>query len=359
MDRNTALIWSYANVLTKKRYDALKDHYGSLEQALVAIDESMLKALGCREETIMGTLNRLAEFNVEVYKQELSKRDLEFISIEDEAYPALLKTIPDPPVFLYYKGSLDIVKQPCIGCVGARDMSAYGKRVVEEFIPAFVQAGLVTVSGLAYGIDTEVAKETLYAKGKTVAVVGHGLADIYPTSNRSLAKDIVSQGGVIISEYPLDMQADKHTFPARNRIIAALSMATLVLEAGKGSGSLITADLALEYGREVFVVPGQIFDDSYLGANMCIADAKGKLAVSPEKVLADVGVVTFQRSNAEFKPTDTEEAALYGALTTMPQSASDLVEKAQLDAAIITAKLTMLELQGVAKNVGNGMWVRM
>lgn len=358
MDLHTALIWSYANILTKKRYDAIVEHYGSLEQALAALDEGLLKALGCKEETIYTVLNRVSEFDPAWYQAQLQKRGISFLSIEDAAYPSALKTIGDPPIFLYYKGSLGIVSQPCIACVGARDMSSYGKRVSELFVPAFVQAGLTTVSGLALGIDACVAEETLAAGGRTVAVLGHGLADIFPKSNKLLGERILAEGGLILSEFPLDQQPEKRTFPARNRIIAALSLATVVLEAGEGSGSLITADLALEYGRDVFIVPGQVFDPGYAGANAYIAAAKGKLALGPQQILSDLGIVASQRSEIEFTSEDTEEQLLYGALTSMPQSVSDLVETAQLEAAVVTAKLTMLELQGAAKNTGNGMWVK-
>jgi len=354
------LTWSWLNFLTKKRYDALITKYGSLDVALSHIDTAMLSELRCQEETIFRVLNRLEEFDPENYAAEIKKRGLTLISIESPQYPALLRNIEDCPIFLYYKGSIDILNQPCIGCVGKREMSPYGKRVAESFVPTFVQSGMVTVSGLALGIDAVVAKETLQTGGKTVAVVGGGLAKIYPSSNTALAKEIVENGGLILCEFPLDQIPDKYTFPARNRIIAGLSLATIVFEAAKGSGALITADLALEYNRDVFCVPGQIFDENYEGCHQYIAEGRAKLAQSPEEVLRDIGIVS-QRSNTEvqeYHSDDVQEQRIYDSLTAMPQSVSDLVEKAQVDAAIINAKLTMLELCGRAKNVGNGMWVR-
>lgn len=359
MQQSTALIFSWLNVLNKKRYDALVDKFDSLDEALLHINENLLAELGCREETIFGALNRYEELDPQAYLQELSKRGITLLSIEDEAYPQALINIPDPPVFLYYKGSLDILSQPCIGCVGKREMSPYGKRVVEEIIPALASAGMITVSGLAKGIDAEVAAETMRVGGRTVAVVGHGLADIYPSSNRELAKQIVAEGGLILSEYPLDATADKHTFPARNRIIAALSLGTVVLEAGEGSGACITAELALEYGKDVFAVPGQIFDENFAGCHALISKGHAKLVQSPSDVLEDIGVVASEAPTKEaYVSDDAEEQVIYDALTSMPQSSSDLMEKASLSAAAINAKLTMLELCGRAKNVGNGMWVR-
>lgn len=359
MERNTALIFSWLNILTKKRYDALIEKLGSLDEALQRIDQELLKELGCKEETIFTALNRMDECDPERYQTELTKRGITLITIEDPTYPARLKQIADPPVFLYYKGSLDIVNQPTIGCVGKREMSTYGERVVERFVPAFVQAGIVTVSGLARGVDAAIAKETMRAGGKTIAVVGHGLADIYPTANRGLAKDIIEQGGLILSEYPLDQSGGKFTFPARNRIIAGLSLGTVVLEAGEGSGACITAELALDYGREVFAVPGQIFDDHYIGCHQLITRGQAKLVQKPEEVLSDIGVVaSISEPKKQYDPVDEQEESILNVLTTMPQSTSDLVDKAQLETAVINAKLTMLELNGVAKNVGNGMWIK-
>lgn len=361
MQQHTALLFSWLNILTKKRYDALQEKFGTLDAVVEHIDYELLQALGCREETIFTALNRLEEFDINVYAAELQKREITLISLEERDYPPQLHEIVDQPVFLYYKGCIDICTQPTIACVGKREMSAYGKRVVEHFVPAFVAGGMVTVSGLAAGVDTEVAKETMHVKGKTVAVVGHGLADIYPAANRALAKQIIENGGVILSEFPLDMPADKYTFPARNRIIAGLSLGTVVLEAGEGSGACITAELALDYGRDVFAVPGQIFDPNYAGCHALIARGQAKLVASPREVLMEIGIVASEGSSQSIKqytPLDAQEEAIFKVLTTMPQSVSDISQKAKIDTAIINAKLTMLELNTVAKNVGNGMWVK-
>ena len=360
METSTMYIWSWLNILSKKRYDALIAKYQSLDAALGHIDETMLKELGCKQEGIFRVLNRLEEFDPDAYGTELKKRGLQMISIEDPEYPTALIQVPDRPVFLYYKGSLDVLNQPCIGCVGRREMSQYGKRAAEFFIPTLVQSGMVTVSGLALGIDAVVAKETLHAGGKTVAVVGGGLAQIYPATNKELANKIVDAGGLILCEFPLDQAPERHTFPARNRIIAGLSLGTLVLEAGKGSGALITADLALEYNRDVFAVPGQVFDVGYAGCNQYIAEGRAKLTQAPEDVLQDIGIIaqSSEPTGPSLTLDDPEEQKIYDVLTSMPQSVSDLVDRAGVDAAILNAKLTMLELSGGAKNVGNGMWVR-
>lgn len=360
MQKEIALIFSWLNFLTKKRYDALVSEFGSLEAALPNLNQQVLKSLGCQEETQYIILNRLEEFDSAAYAKELEKRGIALISIEDPEYPVSLQTIADPPVFLYAQGCVDILKQPCIGCVGTRNMSSYGKRVVEDFVPAFIRSGMVTVSGLALGIDAKVAEESMHANGKTVAVLGSGLAGITPAANKAIGKKIVEEGGLILSEYPLDHIPDKYSFPARNRIIAGLSLATVVFEAGEGSGSLITADLALQYSRDVCIVPGPIYDPNYVGSNQAISNGIGQLVTSADEVLEGIGIVgpsAESTVSSTFIAADREEQTVYDLLTSMPQSVSDITEKAKIDAAITNAKLTMLELQGRAKNVGNGMWV--
>lgn len=369
--RETALTWSWLNVLTKKRYDALLEVYGDLEHALAQVNENLLKSLGCREETVYIVLNRLDEFDPDAYGKELNKRGLDLLFLEGSSYPARLKEIGDPPIFLYHRGDISLLDQPCIAVVGTRNMSMYGKRVTQEFIPELVRSGMITVSGLAKGIDAAVAQETLRTGGKTVAVLGHGLGSIYPPSNRKLAEEIVDNGGLLLSEYPIDINPDKYTFPARNRIIAGLSLGTVVLEAGEGSGALITADLALDYGREVFAVPGQVFDEHFAGCHQLIARGQAKLASSAEDIISEFGISPSSASGglgaspsesqkvaSEYDPKDAVEAALWKALTAMPQSTDDIAEKSGIDLSALNATLTMMELNGAAKNVGNGMWVR-
>ncbi len=362
MDRDIALRWSWMNVLTRKRYDVLKETFKTLDKALDALSIDMLGTLGVREDTAMNAINRLEEFDVEAHQHELSKRTLKLITIEDEEYPPVLLEIPDAPVFLYVRGDLSILNQPCLALVGTRDMSDYGKRVTEHIVAPLVGAGIVTVSGLAAGIDAEVARETIRAGGKTVAVLGHGFATMYPKAHVHLANDIVKAGGLILSELALDIQPDKFTFPARNRIIAGLSLGTVVLEAAEKSGSLITADLALDYNREVFAVCGPIFDPNYAGCHQILRRGSAKLVTDAADVLCELGMAhaaeSPQASFIDFVAENEAEAAVWSALTTMPSDLDDLVIKAKLDAAVLNATLTMLELRGVVKNVGAGRWVR-
>jgi DNA processing protein len=360
MKRETALRWSWTNVLNTKRKEMLLEKFGDLEKAFAAISPEMLKALGLREDTIFLVLNRLEAFDPNAYEQELQKRDLTFLSIDDEEYPDVLRNIPDAPVFLYARGDLSILHSPLLALVGTRDMSDYGKRIVEHFVPDIVKANVVTVSGLALGVDAEVAKETIRAGGKTVAVLGHGLGQIYPKPNAVLADQIVKNGGLLLSEFPLDAQPDKYTFPARNRIIAGLSLGTIVIEAAQGSGSLITAALALEYGRDVFATCGSIFDPLFAGCHEIISKGTAKLVSDPQSVLAEIGIRAFAQSQQSslFVAESDDEQLVWASLSSMPIPLDDIVVKSKLNAAMANAVLTMLELRGAVKNVGGGQWVR-
>ncbi len=348
------------NVLNAKRVALLRDRFSSLDHALGHLSLQMLQELGCREDTAMLAMNRIEEFDADAYAALLKKKNITLMTCEDEGYPSLLAEIDDRPTFLYARGDLALLSEPSIALVGARDMNDYGKRVTEHLVAPLVAAGLTTVSGLAAGIDAEVAKETLRAHGKTIAVLGHGFGMMYPKSNERLADEIIKSGGLIVSEFPFDAQPDKYTFPARNRIIAGLSAGTVVVQAALESGSLITADLALDYNRDVFAVPGPIFDPQYAGCHQIIAKGTAKLITRAEDILNELGIahegVPAQQSL--FTPDSPEEGAVWNALSSMPSPLDDLIVKAKLDAATVNATLTMLEIKGSAKNVGSGQWVK-
>lgn len=355
----TALAWSWLNVMTKKRYEALKTVYGDLSAALMSLDEELLQGLSCKEDTIYKVLNRWEEFDAEAYQAALTKRGVNLITIEDESYPVQLKATDDPPVFLYYRGDLSILQQPCLALVGTRKMSDYGRRVTEQCARAGVEAGLVIVSGLASGVDTVAAQAALDARGRTAAVLAHGLANIYPAANKRLAEAIIEGGGVVLTEFPLDQRPDTYTFPARNRIVAGLSLATAVMEAPEGSGALITADLAAGYGRDVFAVPGPVFEQNYAGCHRIIHSGQAKLLMSSESMLRDIGIVRPKKpARSRYEPSTPAEEAIWSALTSMPQAVDDIMEKTGLAAGEINATLTIMELQGVVEQVGSRQWVR-
>ena len=195
---------------------------------------------------------------------------IEEIEINNIKYPYLLSQIPNPPRKIYVIGNKEILRERSIAIVGSRECSEYGKKISIELSYNLAKNNIITVSGLARGIDTYCHKGTIEAKGRTIAVVAHGLDMIYPNENKSLAKEILKFGGAIVSEYEIGVKPQKWHFPARNRIISGLAESVVVIEAKEKSGALITADFALEQGREVYAVPGNINSLTTDGTNNLI-----------------------------------------------------------------------------------------
>ena len=204
-------------------------------------------------------LNPLWQNNKDLNREmeELDKRLIKVITIEDKRYPLILKETNSPPFLLYIKGEENLLNQPSLAVVGTRRPTGYGRKAVFRLVPE-ISKKLIIVSGLARGIDSLSHWQCLQSKGKTIAVLGHGLERIYPVENQRLADVIVASGGALATEYPLNFPMDKTNFPLRNRIIAGLTLGTLVIEGGERSGTKITANFAADYGREVFCVPGPI-----------------------------------------------------------------------------------------------------
>ena len=214
--------------------------------------------------------------------------DIKKLTIDEPAYPALLKQIKDPPKELYYAGDVSLLSTRCVAIVGSRKFTTYGRRIAGRIAGRLAACGVTVVSGMAIGIDGIGHRSALEAGGRTIAVLGNGLDVMYPAANRELKADILRRG-LLISEYPPGMKGTKYTFPQRNRIISGLSEATVIVEAGLNSGSLITACLAEEQGRPVYGVPGNIDAVTSHGVNMLIRDGAVPL-VDVDDLLQDLHV---------------------------------------------------------------------
>jgi len=219
--------------------------------------------------------------------KKLQKQKIDFILPSENKYPYLLKEIYYAPSSFYIKGKIP-EKMPCIAIVGTRKISPYGKLVTEKLVQKLVYYNFVIISGLADGIDTIAHETALKNKGKTIAILGSGLNKIFPYSNRELAQEIIKHGA-LITEYPLESPPLKHYFPWRNRIISGLSLATVVIEAPERSGALITARFALEQNREVFAIPGSIFNENSIGTNNLIKQG-AKLVSQIEDIFEELNI---------------------------------------------------------------------
>jgi DNA processing protein len=216
---------------------------------------------------------RIIHFDMKIAEKEMEnaeKRNIRILTQREETYPILLKSIPDPPLVLYVKGRLE-PEEPSVALVGSRKATAYGLNVTQMLSQELAAAGLTITSGLARGVDARAHNAALEAGSRTIAVLGSGVDVIYPSEHKQLA-DRIAQQGAVVSEFPLGTPPNRENFPIRNRIISGLSYAVVVVEASKKSGSLITARMAAEQGREVLAVPGSIFSESSQGCNMLIKD---------------------------------------------------------------------------------------
>ncbi|HLC43685.1 MAG TPA: DNA-processing protein DprA [Patescibacteria group bacterium] len=289
--------------------------------------------------------------------EKLAQLDIGYITIYDKIFPPLLREIPDCPAILFIRGNPEALKFPSIAIVGSRKYSTYGAKIATKLTAECVSNGLAIISGLALGIDAIAHQAALDHKGLTIGVLGCGLDRIYPVSNYHLGEDIIQNGGVIISEFPLGVPPMKQNFPMRNRIIAGLSLGTLVIEAAESSGSLITAGLALEYNREVFAVPGSIDSITSAGTNKLIKDG----AIPVTEIGDILKVLNIAEKNSvsrakEILPETAEEKVVAEILQIGEKSGNELVKLAKLNVITLNTTLTMMEMKGMIENIGGGRY---
>ena len=280
-------IWiSLIKNLGIRKYEKLIQKFDTKQELFKAKKETIEKVNGIGEKLANFISNEDIKKDIKRHLRFMEKNKIDIISIEDEEYPDLLREIYNPPINLYIRGNKDILNMPSIAIVGCRDATEYGKKNAQEFAYNLSKSGFNIVSGLARGIDSFAHFGALKADGKTTAVLGNGLDTIYPKENIKLAENILNNGGSIISEYPLGTKPDKMNFPARNRIISGICNGILVVEAKEKSGTTITLDFALEQGRDVFAIPGNIDSENSFGTNDIIKQG-AKLVTNWEEIVEE------------------------------------------------------------------------
>jgi len=280
------------------------------------------------------------------------------ITPKSKAYPSLLSNIPSMPKQLYCLGKPleEFEGKPMIAVIGSRNVSPYGRHVTEKLASDLARNGLIIVSGLAMGVDGIAHRATIDAGGTAIAVLPCGLDRIYPATNHNLAKDILNNGGTLVSEYPTNTDPLRQNFIARNRIISGLSLAVLITEAAEKSGSLHTANFALEQGREVMAVPGNITSQTSVGTNNLI-----KTGATPvtciEDVLNALKIKVVSPKEKEIQADTKEEHAIIILLKKGVADGDELLARSELEPAIFNQTLTMMEITGKVKPSGNGSWL--
>lgn len=353
--------WAATDKLTFLRYQKLKKYYGDLKTAW---KESTLQDL-----ILAGIEKKVAEQIVDIKKkiipeqelEKLKKLDVDLICPDDLDYPLLLKEIPSPPVFLYIKGRL-FAEEICLAVVGARQVSTYGKQIVNELVRDLALQSLTVVSGLALGVDGLAHQITLNTGARTIAVLGNGLDQIYPVQNQKLADQIV-ENGAIISEFPLGTPPNHYNFPRRNRIISGMSLGVLVVEAKLKSGSLITARNAIEQNREVFAVPGSLYNQKSQGTNYLIQKGEAKLVREADDILEELNLNLVKSQNVikqlpDLSDLNYVENQILDLLSTEPLLFDILQSRVCFDTAQLTSSLTLLEMKGFVNNLGSNQWVK-
>ena len=285
IEEKTYKVWlSLIKSLGIKRYTKLIQKFKSNKAIWNASKQELLKVEGIGKQLSEIISNKDLKQYVEKHIKYMEKNHIDIISIQDKQYPQLLKEIYDPPICLYIRGNKHILNNESIAIIGCREASNYGLNVANEFAYNLSKQNINIISGLARGIDSEAHLGAVRANQKTIAVLGNGLDTIYPKENIKLVQNILNSGGAIISEYPLGTKPKKENFPARNRIISGMSKGVLVVEAREKSGTLITVDFALEQGRDVFVIPGNINSINSVGTNDLIKQG-AKLVTSWEECI--------------------------------------------------------------------------
>ncbi len=358
-----------------RRLHRLMSAFASPEACFRASRRELLEC-GLKEAVTDAFLVARSRIDPDAQIPSLEREGISALSINDSEYPELLKQIYDPPYLLYYRGNVEALRIASIGIVGTRECSPYGQQVCYQLTRTLSEQGLAIASGLALGIDSIAHSTALECGAPTIAVLGSGLDErsLYPPSNRQLARRIAASGGIVITEFPLGTEPLRYNFPMRNRIISGLSLGVLVVEAAIKSGAMITARYALEQGRELFAVPGNILSPISAGPNSLIRDGAIP-ALSADDILAALDFKGLSSYSDNVKKTsrapeasDNEPVALPTSNDPLEQKILDMIghktkhidelsRESGIGHAALSAALTVMEIKGLVRNIGAARYV--
>lgn len=357
MTNQSVLFWAMADALRPPSFFKLLEIFGTLENIPKQLSPDELVSFGIPKRTADGISQKIMSVNLNTANEIMTKRNISVISFQDAAFPLALRNISDPPLFLFYCGDISSIPLRNVAVVGTRSPSPDGAYAVQKIIPPLAQAGVGIVSGMAMGIDTLAHKEALANNGKTIAFLGSGLNVIYPSSNTSLFQKIITDG-VVFSEFPLGTKPEPYNFPRRNRLVSGLSDGVLVVEGKIKSGSLITADFAMEQGKEVFAVPGSLRNELASGPHKLIGEGCC-LVQNGEDILSSLGISSAHASVPQkTENLDPEHATIYALLSHVPLPFDVLMQKMGLSSSELSSALMMMTLLGLAEEIGGGAWVK-
>jgi DNA processing protein len=355
----------------------LLERFGSAE-AIYGATRVELEQLRLLPEAVDSIIARDLYEAAEAEIENVRKLGADLLILDDGVYPSLLREIYDPPVTLYVKGAwAECLDRPCVAIVGSRRCSTYGQNAALMLARDLAQRGVTIVSGFARGIDSAAHRGALEGSGRTVAVLGTGINEVYPRDHKKLADEILEQGGALITQFPLSTPPVSENFPYRNRIISGLSLGVVVVEAAENSGSLITARLAIEQNREVFAVPGNITSRNSFGANYLIKGAGAKLVQQWQDIAAELPPQIAAKLLPPPVGDRKKEKSLANQLSMVPQGLSSpeavilkllsadnpehidaLVDRSKLSISDLTSALVALEMRELVRALPGRCFVR-
>lgn len=341
------------------RFKALLDEFKNPRNILKAPVGRLKSVKGIGIQTAESIKNAHSDYDIERELELIKDAGVKIITLFDSEYPEYLKAIYDPPVLLYIKGSFRQEDGLSVAIVGSRKCTYYGLNMAEKIASELAGYKIVIVSGLARGIDTAAHKGAVKNNGRTIAVLGNGLDFIYPAENKGLAEQIL-HNGVLVSEFPMQARPDKRNFPRRNRIISALSRGVLVVEAAKRSGALITADFALEQGRDVFAIPGMVDRFSSNGTNALIKQG-AKLIENADDIIEELGIDRMKTGNKEtepYHPADAYEDNIFNILSDKPCDIDTITQRLEVETRQAKLALLNMELKGAIKQLPGKLYVK-
>lgn len=348
------------NGVGSQKMRLLLDFFGSAEKAWRA-SRAELAQCGLGEKLVDKIVFERDRINPDTEMEKLRKENVRLISFLDAAYPRLLKEIANPPAVLYVKShqEIDFNSTPLVAIVGSRKVTQYGTLAARSLARDLAQAGVTVVSGLALGIDALAHRGALEGGGQTIAIMGSSLEDdlIGPRTNFELSQEIMEHGA-LVSEYPLGTPANVGTFPTRNRLMAGMTLGTVVIEAAPDSGSLITASLALEFSREVFAVPGSIFSPQSIGTNTLIKSG-AKIVTCVKDILEELRIEEIQKTAVVKKliPQSAEEEVIAKILSHEPVHIDNIIKLSKLGTSAASSTLSIMEMKGLVKNIGGQNYI--
>jgi DNA processing protein len=350
------LVWLNSLYMRNKTIEYLIEYFKDITLLWTAPAKEIMNMEGLKYEIKNKLISYRNEDYLEKILDKIKKLDVEIITVLDEDYPERLRNIDDSPALIYTKGKFKDEDNLSLAIVGSRKATSYGKWASEKISGELAKIGVTIVSGLARGIDTEAHKGALKEGGRTIAVLGSGINEIYPKNNEKLFYEIENSGAVI-SEFPIDTKPFSHNFPQRNRIISGLSLGVIIVEAGERSGSLITANFAADQGREVFAVPGNINSIFSRGTNRLIKDG-AKIVMDIDDILEEISelkekvIKVSKKGEIDFSKLEENEAKILKCIVEKPVYCNDIVYITGLDISTVNSVLTALQLKGMIRELG-------